>query len=314
MIIAITGGTGFIGKKLALRHLVRGDEVRILSRRTSSVPGLSDSMALCFGDLNNVESLKPFVDGADVLYHCAGEIRDITRMEAVHVQGTRNLIDAASGRIGRWVQLSSVGAYGQRRKGAITEETPLNPCGIYEETKVQSDALVDAAAAHGAFPHVILRPSNVYGAEMTNQSLFGLISMIQRGLLFFIGKPGASANYIHVDNVVEALVMCGTMPSASGRVYNLSDYRNMEQFIATIAAALGKDAPRMRLPEAAVRMLAKLLGNIPGMPLTAARVDALTSRTIYPTEKIERELGYRHLVTMEEGLSELVAAWKQKKA
>lgn len=313
MIVAITGGTGFIGKKLVLRHLALGDEVRVFTRRPPGKSGLPDSVILCHGELTNSGSLLSFVNGADILYHCAGEIRDTTRMEVVHVAGTRKLIDAATGRIGRWVQLSSVGAYGQQRAGIITEETVLKPCGVYEETKVKSDALIEDEASSGAFHHVILRPSNVYGAEMTNQSLFGLISMIQRGLFFFIGKPGASANYIHVDNVVEALVLCGKMPSVSGCVYNLSDYRNMEQFVATIAAVLGKEVPRMRLPEPAVRMLEKLLGNIPNMPLTAARVDALTSRTIYPSTKIERELGYRHQVTMEEGLSELVASWKQKK-
>ncbi len=314
MIVAITGGTGFIGKKLVLRHVALGNEVRVLSRRTPEESGLPDSVVWCQRNLNSPENLLPFVEGADVLYHCAGEIRNAERMEAVHVAGTRKLIDAATGRIGRWVQLSSVGAYGQQRAGIITEETVLNPCGIYEETKVKSDALIEDAALSGAFHHVILRPSNAYGAEMTNQSLFGLISMIQRGLFFFIGKPGASANYIHVDNVIGALVLCGTMPSVSGCVYNLSDYRNMEQFVATIAAELGKEVPRLRLPEPAVRMLAKLLGNIPSMPLTAARVDALTSRTIYPSTKIEQELGYRHPVTMEQGLSELVASWKQKKA
>ena len=87
----------------------------------------------------------------------------------------------------------------------------------------------------------------------------------------------------------------------------------MEKFIAIIAKALGKDAPRMRLPESVVRALVKLLGNIPGMPLTEARVNALTSRTVYPNTRIERDLGYRHLVIMEEGLLELVASWRQSR-
>jgi nucleoside-diphosphate-sugar epimerase len=133
--------------------------------------------------------MRPFVDGADVLYHCAGEVRNMGFMEMVHVEGTRRLVDAAAGRIGRWVQLSSVGAYGKQRGGVVMEESVLNPCGTYEVTKVKSDSLAASGAANGAFDYVIVRPSNVYGVEMSNRSLFSLISMIQRGLFFLSARP-----------------------------------------------------------------------------------------------------------------------------
>ena len=311
MIVAITGGTGFIGKKLVLRHLTLGDQVRVLSRRTPGEAGLPGSVVWCRGDLDASGNLVSFLDGVDVLYHCAGEIRDTARMEAVHVEGTRKLIEIAGGRIGHWVQLSSVGVYGPVAEGTVTEDSELNPVGEYEITKAESDQVVVAAANKGGFSYSILRPSNVFGADMTNQSLFGMIDMIDRGLFFHIGKPGASANYIHVDNVVEGLIRCGTMQPAQGRTYNLSDHCTMEEFVAIIAGALGKDVPRIRLPEAPVRLLARWVGRLPGFPLTETRVDALTNRTIYPSTKIERELGYRHLVTMEKGLLELLAAWKQ---
>lgn len=308
MIVAITGGTGFIGRKLVARYLAQGHEVRVLSRRKAVEPGVK----LCSGDLSNPDALRSFADGADILYHCAGEVRDEARMHAVHVAGTQHLIDAASGRIGRWVQLSSVGAYGRQRVGVVTEQTEPHPIGTYEVTKVMSDELVRGAAHGGAFEHAVLRPSNVYGAEMSNQSLFGLINMIQRGRFFFIGAPGASANYIHVDNVVKALMLCGVRPEANGRLFNLSDHRTLETFVAVIAAALGTPAPRLRLPEWTVSLPAKLLGGIPSFPLTVSRVDALTGRAIYSTASIEQELGYRHVVVMENGMKELVHVWQQR--
>lgn len=303
MIVAITGGTGFIGRKLVQHHLAQGDEVRVLSRREGGETGVRWHR----GDLSSAADLQAFVVGADVLYHCAGEIRDKTRMRTVHAVGTQRLVDAATGRIGRWVQLSSVGAYGKQREGVVTELTELSPCGEYEVTKVASDALVSSAAQGGAFEYAILRPSNVYGADMSNQSLFGLIEMIRRGWFFYIGKPGASSNYIHVDNVVMALLLCASKPEANGQVYNLSDHRTIEQFIATITALLGKPEPSLRLPEWPIRLLAKLLGGVSRFPLTEARVDALTVRSIYSTEKIEHELGYRHIVSVEAGLHELVS-------
>jgi len=314
MLAAITGGTGFIGKKLVARLLERGDTVRLLTR--SVTPGensLPVEIHSCDLLTAGVADISTVLDGVEVLYHCAGQLRDTNIMRALHVDVTHKLVEAASGRVGHWVQLSSVGVYGSAAQEVITEDSILAPVGEYEITKAESDQIVVEAANRGGFSCSVLRPSNVFGAGMSNQSLFSLIAMIERGLFFYIGRPGASANYLHVNNVVEGLICCGTMRAAKGRTYNLSDHCAMERFIAIIARALGKDAPRLRLPESVVRALIKLLGNIPGMPLTEARINALTSRAVYPNTKIERELGYRHLVTMEKGLLELLASWRQQR-
>ena len=310
MIVAITGGSGFIGRKLVMRHLEQGDEVRVLSRRPPEKSELPDSVKWYSGDLSKSGDLLSFVDKADVLYHCAGEIKDATKMKALHVDGTARLINMATGRIGRWVQLSSTGAYGQHREGIVTEETRLNPKGQYEETKVQADNLVIHAANQGAFNYVILRPSIVYGETMSNRSLFGLIALIQKGWFFFIGQPSASANYIHVDNVVNALLLCGSVAQANGQVYNLSDYRSMEDFVKIITDSLGCKRPHLRIPEVPVRLLIKLLGWIPGVPLTDSRINALTNHTMYDNTKIEQDLGYKHVTPMEDGLTKLVAYWQ----
>lgn len=312
MVVAITGGTGFIGWQLVLRHLGQGDEVRVLSRRDKSDCALPGSVMFFCGGLSDSHDLTSFVDGVDVLYHCAGEVRDASLMEKVHVDGTRRLIEAASGRIGRWVQLSSVGAYGKQRRGIVTEETRLSPLGAYEITKVKSDEMVINAVQTGAFDGVVLRPSNVYGVEMRNQSLYGLIAMIHRGWFFFVGAPGATANYIHVDNVVDALILCAARPEAIGKIYNLSDSCSMEQLVTAISIALAKPQTHLRLPESPVRYLARVLGRIPRFPLTEARVDALTGRAVYSTDKIERELGYRHGVSIEAGLAGLAHSWLQR--
>lgn len=308
MKIAITGATGFIGSKLARHYLERGATVHVLSRQ-GTMPFGGD-IKVFQRDLAKVEAdeLVGFVDGCDIVYHCSAEIRDHSVIYATNVEGTQKLIGAATGRVGRWVQLSSTGVYGSRRNGVVTEQTVLDPCGKYETSKVESDAMVVAAALSGAFDYSILRPSNVFGSEMKNQSLISLIAMIQRGLFFYIGKKGATANYIHVDNVVAALVLCATHPSASGKIYNLSDQRTMEQFVSAIADALGKKEPDFRLPEGLVRSVAQVFGGIPKFPLTESRVNALTGRAFYSTAEIEHQLDYRHVITMEDGLRELVGS------
>lgn len=315
MIVAITGGTGMIGRRLVRRHLDLGDVVRVLTRRARAGQAAEAGLHWVSADLGDgPERLAPFVAGADLLYHCAAELQHEARMEAVNVRGTENLLAAAAGRVGRWVQLSSVGVYGPAGDAVVDEDAPLRPANMYERTKAESDRLVEAAARAGRIVCTRLRPSNVYAPDMGNQSLNGLIRMVQRGWFFFIGPPGASANYIHADNVAEALLRCALAPAAAGRSYNLSDHRSMEQLIAAIAAGLGRPPPRWRLPAGPVRALARFAGRLPASPLTPSRVAALSQRSRYPTDRIEAELGYRHLVSVEDGMAEMARAFLARQA
>jgi len=299
VIAAVTGGSGFIGRALVERLLRAGtfEEVRVLTRGGRVAEGARRVQA----DLTR-DPLEPFVDGAGVVFHCAGELRNEGAMRALHVEGTRRLLGAARGRAARWVQLSSVGAYGRVvREGVIEEGSPLAPEGEYEATKVEADALV----AQAGLPWVTLRPSIVFGPGMTNRSLHQWAGAIERGWFASIGGPGAIANYVYVDDVAEALHACATAPGAAG-VYILSDDRPLEEFVAAMAAALGRPAPVRRLPEAPLRLVARTLGRLPGFPLTESRLDALTRRVSYPSRRIRGELGFRCATSIEAGLRRFV--------
>lgn len=311
MIVAVTGGTGFIGKKLVASLIERGDTVRLLTR-SPNIPEKSSLLETYECDLVAVgtKELSSMLYGVDLLYHCAGQLTDPRAMKALHVEATRKLAEAATHRVSHWVQLSSVGVYGPVAKGAIAEDTALNPIGQYEITKAESERIVVDAANKGSFSYSILRPSNVFGAAMSNQSLFNMIAMIDRGFFFYIGKPGASANYIHVDNVVEGLLRCGAMKAARGKTYNLSDHCTIEHFVEVIADALGRSTPWLRLPKPIAKLAGGTIGRIPGFPLTQSRVKALINRSLYPISRIQQELGYQHVISMEDGLRDLVRAYK----
>jgi nucleoside-diphosphate-sugar epimerase len=312
VIVAITGGTGFLGKHLIARHCARGDQVRYLTRKQAS-EGIASGSAFVGNLTSSVEHLRKFVRGADVLYHCAAELHNEAEMQNTNVFGTANLIAAAGGEIGRWVQLSSTGVYGRKAFDDVYEDTAANPADAYEISKEASDKVLREAAQQQNFPCVMVRPSNVYGIDMPNRSLFQLISMIDRGLFFFIGRPGAVANYVHVENVVDALVLCATAKlSGNGRTYIVSDHRKLEELVHIVAAALGKAPPRLRLPESLVRAVSMVAGGIPGFPLSLSRVDALTNRTVYRTDRIMTELGYENRISMEAGIGKLVRYWKNR--
>jgi nucleoside-diphosphate-sugar epimerase len=295
MIIAITGGSGFIGKQLVEHHIQQGDQVRLLSRK----PPLKDINAqYLLGDLSNPNTeLSNFVDGADIFYHCAGEINNESLMRELHVNGTQRLVDAAQGKIGRWVQLSSVGAYGVCRDGIITEDAKDQPFGIYEQTKTTADEIVK----NSGMPFVILRPSNVFSNNMPNQSLRGLLHAVRKGLFFFIGKENKSVvNYIHVEDVVNAIIHCGSDEKALGQVFNLSQSTTVENMIDSFSSSMKSNKKILRFPEGVVRAAVGVFDWIPRFPLTSSRVDALTGRCIYDSTKIQKTLGFKYSMTLKE--------------
>ena len=92
--IAITGATGFIGKLLVEKHLQLGDTVKILSRKKHGWNKATNHYRtdLISPDMRVIES---FLDGAEVIYNCAGEINNQSLMNQTHVEGTKKLLFAA---------------------------------------------------------------------------------------------------------------------------------------------------------------------------------------------------------------------------
>lgn len=309
MKVGITGGSGFIGSLLVQKHLDLGDEVHLLSRNGENK---NKKIHLHEGDLLDLNSLNNFVKDIEVLYHCAAEIKDESKMEALHVVGTKNLIKVASGKIKHWVQLSSVGVYGPVYQGVVKESSVYNPINIYEKTKLESDLLVLESSRLKYFTSTIIRPSNVFGVNMKNQSLYDLIKIVDKGRYFFIGKKGASANYVSAKNVVESMYLAATNSKAINQIYIISSWCTIESFIRLISLYLTKPMPKYRIPIKPIVFLAKLTSFIPRNPLKITRVYALCNRSVYSTKKIEKELNYKPISSFNDDVFELVNKYKNE--
>jgi nucleoside-diphosphate-sugar epimerase len=314
--VLVTGASGFIGGGLVARLLEMGRRVVVITRAASRA--FPDGVRIHVGDLATGFGLSSSLfEDVGVVFHCAGEVRQPALMRPVHVGGTERLLacvgepaDPAAPRL-HWVQLSSVGAYGPpapaNRLRHVDEETPEHPVGEYEITKTESDDLVRRAAQQGRITCTLLRPSSVIGRRMPNASVRGVIAAVGRGWFFHIGPPGAIAQYVHVDDVVSALVACGGNPAARGQTFNISSDCPWKDMIEHIARARGVSPPRIRLPETPTRLAVGLAGTVLPLPLSASRIDALVSRTSYASAKIEAMLGFRFSRPMPGALDDLLA-------
>lgn len=323
MKVCITGANGFIGGALASQLVSIFDEVVILTRK-SSISNFKKAHFI-HGDLTKENCpFAEFLKDCDVVFHCAGEIRNTGIMKSLHVDGTKKLMQAVeqeclrTGKRIHVVHLSSVGVYGPPIGSAstervITEESPLNPKGEYEITKCCSDEIVIEASNNGIFDFTILRPSNVIGLEMSNNSLRVLGKILRYRLFFFVGKPKSIATYIHVKDVVRGMILVANNQQAKGKIYNLSNDCLFEDMIEGMTKSLAIGSQKLRVPEKAVRLVSSLINRFVNTPLTDERINALVVRTRYPTTKIKNELGYVPIFNIPDVIGEIIAPTNQSR-
>jgi len=250
---------------------------------------------------NWVEQLK----SVDVVVHAAAEIRDKNTMKSVNFDGSVRLLNSAiDAGVRRWVQLSSVGGYGPVPSGLVSEDWPDNPSDPYEMSKTHFDQILHNTAQNREMEVCIVRPSNVYGPSMRNQSIRQMLSAMRKNVFAYIGPDGASANYVHVQDVVQALDLCVNHPKAANQTYIVSAWATIEEMVSGLAAGAGLATPSRRISLRVATLLAKAMQWSSRWPLTLSRVQAMSVRSRYSTEKIEKELGWKLTVPVKEGMRE----------
>ena len=200
-IACVTGASGTVGIKITAILLSQGYKVRVLSRKVYPViPGLE----VFKGDINNGEVLKNFLQSSQMLFHCAAELKDVSRMWEVNVTGTERIIKyAESFEIKYFCYLSSVGVIGNTDLKLVDESTPCNPQNAYEKSKWTAEQIVIRGIK--GCKVVILRPTNVVDEENPGMlSLFRRNSWIDLCKVFLIG--GECAHIVHSEDVADAAV------------------------------------------------------------------------------------------------------------
>jgi len=307
--IFLTGASGFIGSAFLKKMLASGFRIKALTR-DSSRKTLHDRLEWYQADLISDDDWGEALLGVDIVVNAAAEINDVSLMQHVNFDAPKKLLNAAiNSGVRRWVQLSSVGAYGPVHEGSVFEDWPDRPNGIYEVSKANFDKELRCAARSTAIEVCILRPSNVYGSKMPNHSIRQIINNIRKGLFAFIGPCGASANYVHVNDVVQALYLCVSNSRAANQTYIVSVWATMEDMVSGLASGAGLAPPSRRIPIGVASLLARMMQWWPRCPLTLSRVQAMSLRSKYSTEKIETELGWKLSVPVKEGMREFSRDW-----
>jgi len=311
----ITGASGFVGSHLAEVLAGQKVKVKLLVRGTSRLPFQPTAgMELCYGDVTDFESVRKAARGVKAVYHLAGILRgsNFSRLEQVNAEGTRHVCRAAesAGGIRRFVYVSSLSAAGPSRDGRIIDEnTACQPACAYGETKLMGEQI--ALSFSGKFPVTILRPGAVYGPRETD--IFAYFKMVRQGLVF-IPSQEQKVSFIHVMDLVEAILKAAHSPRAIGRIYFVSDGKgySWDQISALIGQSLKRTYFTFKVPMGIVKMAAglgeaaeKITGKASLVNLDKVK-EAYYPFWVCSNRRIRGELGFKPGFEMPRGIENAI--------
>lgn len=216
-IACVTGATGVIGRRIVSRLLALGYQVRVLTRRNYD----NQQVSVCKSSLSNEVALDSFISNADIVFHCAAELQDESKMWQVNVTATEKITELVRKyNIKYYCFLSSAGVVGRTSAKLVDESTSCHPQNRYEETKLEAEKLV-MQRIEGCNT-VILRPTNVVDSERLGALSLPIDGSIISRLKVFL-KGGECAHIVHADDVADAaMFFLDRAPSTTPRTFLVS--------------------------------------------------------------------------------------------
>jgi predicted dehydrogenase/nucleoside-diphosphate-sugar epimerase len=319
--VMVTGATGFLGYQLVAALARTGADVTALVRNPGTVSeGLKKQAKLVGGDLRTPEAVAQAVAGAEIVFHCAAITTNSTQWsehEDVNIKGTEAIFKAAvDAGVRRIVHVSSVAVYGMdaSKNGRLMREQDRlmeaeDPWAYYVRSKLEAE---DVALQYADKLDVtIVRLGILYGPGGGRAPGRGLIQV--GPLRFMVGTGGNHLPYTYIDNAVDAVLLAGTVPEASGQTYNIVDEPQMR--LRQVARKTGQieneslilvPIPTLLLLAAArffERRAAKKNAVVPPK-LTQYVLQSASRDIVYDTQKAEKELGWSPEVKLDDALRE----------
>lgn len=237
-------GCGYLGLRVALRWIAGGDVVYAVTRSEIRAASFRElGIKPIVADVTLRQSLESLPDVDTVLFAVSYDRRGEASRREVYVDGLENALSAMSGRVYRWISISSTSVYGQDCGEWVDEHSPCEP-GV-ENGQIIREAeellLSFFTAAHQMHPYSwqILRLAGIYGPGR----LLRRVEALKSGEPIE-GRGDAWLNLIHVDDAVRAVVACGSRDDSG--ITLVCDDRPVErrEYYGALARLAGAPVPR----------------------------------------------------------------------
>lgn len=294
----VTGGAGFIGSHLSQRLLARGLDVVGLDNLTCGrVENFSEfekdsSFTFVHADIRDRKALLSAMKGVDWVFHLAGLADIVPSIENpslyfdMNVQGTLQVLECAR-EVGveRFLYAASSSSYGIPDHYPTGEKAPINPQYPYALTKYQGEELVLHWASTYRLPALSLRLFNVYGPRSRTTGAYGavfgvfLAQKLNGQPYTVVGDGTQTRDFTYVTDVADAFILAAES-NLSGEAFNVGsgDHYSVNQLVALLG------------------------GDVVNIPKRPGEPDC----TFADVSKIERMLGWKAKVSLEEGVQQML--------
>jgi hypothetical protein len=317
MRIFITGASGFAGGRIASKLAAAGHEVTAMARSDRSAAVVTERGATpvrcALGEVDPAD-----LEGVEAIIHAAAKVEDWgdpADFRRTNVDGTRQLVEAAQAAgVRRFIHIGTEAVLFTGDHLVDVDETRPYPARHrfpYSATKAEAERLV-LAANSPAMTTISLRPRLIWGPG-DQTVLPEIVKMAEAGAYVWLDGGRHRTSTCHVDNLV-AGALRALVAGRGGEAYFIADAElsTHRDFLSRLAATQGVDLGRRSLPGALVRPLA---GGVERLwstfrrgrkpPLTRFAISMLSRTVTVRTAKAEAELGYRPVVSVDEGLAGL---------
>jgi 2-alkyl-3-oxoalkanoate reductase len=321
MDILVTGGTGFVGRRLAAALIARGERVRLMGRDFTGAGDLLAAGAIPIrADLRDRAAVVAACEGVAAVYHVGALSAPWGRRAdffATNVGGTEAVVAGCRAHgVGRLIYVSSPSVTFAGRDVREQREDAPRPrrfASVYSLTKALGEDRVNAAA-RGGLATVILRPKAIFGPG-DGALLPRLIAAARRGRLMRIGDGRNRVDLTYVDNVVHALLLALAAPAAVGGTYTITNGEHplLWAVIGGVLAGLGLSRRLRAVPLPAALVAATIMEARSALtgrePLLTRYSAAILARTqTYDIAAARRDLGYAPVVPLNDAIARTLAA------
>jgi uncharacterized protein YbjT (DUF2867 family) len=268
--VAITGGTGFVGRHLAERLLGEGHDVVLISRHAGETAPVLDRAARVASDLSDPDDLAAALTACDAVAHCAGINRELgaQTFERVHVEGTRRVVEAAQ-------------RAGVRRIALMSFLRARPDCGsAYHESKWAAEEIV----RESGLDYTIVKAGMVYGR---GDHMLDHLSHAFHTLPFLatVGFREKAIRPLAIDDLVQVLqaaLIEGRLPRKTIALTG-AEQLLLSEAARRVAEVLGRRAWIFPAPIVFHRVLAQVCERTMKIPLVAkAQVQILVEGVVAP--------------------------------
>ena len=310
--VLVTGGNGFIGKRLTDALLQAGYRVRVVSRHAPKKQPVNPDVSIVQADYQNIDSLKKAMQGCSIVYHLAAAIFGFKYedFEKANAQATRNMVAAANATptVERFIYMSSLAASGFAEKTdqpRLETDTP-KPISDYGITKLEEEKALEQL--NPTIIWTIFRAPIVYGGSESGVSK--IATWVKRGLMVNTSGNGLFS-FVYVGDLVTALAAVPSTEGTEKQIFFVCEEQNYPWpvFINQMAAAMGVKKPFMpnapawmlHVAAAVYSLIARTTGTQPALNYDKIKEAMIPGHWICNGDKW-RKLSGQQFTPLKEGL------------